>query len=91
MEKFIPDENRIKSTLDNYRRIKADVEETAAKAGRDPKDVRLMCVTKTVEAQYINPVLDDGANLIGENRVQEFLGKKDDLHLNNVEIGRAHV
>lgn len=85
MEKFIPDEGRIKSTLNNYRRIKADVEETAVKAGRDPKDVRLMCVTKTVEAQYINPVLDDGANLIGENRVQEFLGKKDDLHLDKVE------
>jgi hypothetical protein len=85
MEKFIPDENRIKSTIDNYKRIKADVEETAIKAGRDPKDVRLMCVTKTVEAEYINPVLDLGADLIGENRVQEFMGKKDDLHLSNVE------
>lgn len=85
MEKFIPDEIRIKSTIDNYRRIKSDVEETAIKAGRDPKDVRLMCVTKTVEAEYINPVLDLGADLIGENRVQEFMGKKDNLHLDHVE------
>lgn len=85
MERFIPDEERIKSTVDNYRRIKADVEETAVKAGRDPEDVRLMCVTKTVEAEYINPVLDSGANLIGENRVQEFMGKKDELHLDKVE------
>lgn len=85
MERFMPDENRIKSTIDNYNRIKNDVMETAVKAGRDPSDVRLMCVTKTVEAEYINPVLDLGADLIGENRVQEFMGKKDSLHLQGVE------
>ena len=85
MEKYTPDENRILQTLDNYKRVKEQVEEAAIKANRNPKDVRLMCVTKTVEAQYINPVLDSGADLIGENRVQEFLGKKDQLHLNSVE------
>ena len=85
MERFTPDEKRIASTLDNYKRVKAQVEEAAIKANRKPGDVRLMCVTKTVEAQYINPVLDIGADLIGENRVQEFLGKKDALHLENVE------
>lgn len=85
MERFIPDENRIKATIDSYKRIKANVEESAIKANRNPSDVRLMCVTKTVEAEYINPVLDLGADLIGENRVQEYLGKCDNLHLENVE------
>lgn len=85
MEKFIPDEALIKAAIDNYRRIKADVEETAIKAGRSPEDVRLMCVTKTVAAEYINPVLDLGADLIGENRVQEYMAKKDLLHLDSVE------
>ncbi len=85
MEKFILDNDRVNRTLDNYKRVKSQVEEAAVKAGRDISDVRLMCVTKTVEAQYINPVLDCGADLIGENRVQEFLGKKDDLHLDGVE------
>ncbi len=85
MERFIPDEKRIQQTVDNYRRIKNNVLETAVKAGRSEKDVRLMCVTKTVDAAYINPVLDDGADLIGENRVQEYLGKRDSLHLNGVE------
>lgn len=85
MEKFTPDEKRIANTIDNYKRVKEQVEETAIKANRDPRDVRLMCVTKTVEAEYINPVLDIGADLIGENRVQEFLGKKDALHLEKVE------
>lgn len=85
MEKFIPDASRINSCIDSYRRIKDDIAQTAIKSGRNPDDVRLMCVTKTVESAYINAVLDDGADLIGENRVQEYLGKKDSLHLANVE------
>jgi pyridoxal phosphate enzyme (YggS family) len=85
MERFIPDEKRIEQTIDNYRRVKNQVAEATIKANRTPDDVRLMCVTKTVEAEYINPVLDMGADLIGENRVQEFLGKKDALHLERVE------
>ncbi len=85
MEKFIPDENRIKTTIENYKRIKENVAETAVKAGRNENDVRLMCVTKTVESEYINPVLDIGADLIGENRVQEYVGKLDTLHLDGVE------
>ncbi len=85
MEKSTYDEQRARQTVDNYKKVKADVEEAAIKANRDPNDVRLMCVTKTVEAEYINPVLDIGADLIGENRVQEYLGKKDELHLDGVE------
>ena len=85
MEKFILDEARVKSTVENYRRIKNDVIETAIKSGRNENDVRLMCVTKTVESEYINPVLDDGADLIGENRVQEYCSKIDTLHLDGVE------
>ena len=85
MEEFIIDESRVKSAVDNYKRIKETVAETAVKAGRDPETVRLMCVTKTVTPEYINPVLDLGADLIGENRVQEYLGKRDALHLDKVE------
>lgn len=40
---------------------------------------------KTVEPEYINPVLDLGADLIGENKVQEYCSKLDTLHLDNVE------
>ena len=85
MEKFILDEERVKSCIDNYKRIKEDVMETAVKSGRSENDVRLMCVTKTVEPEYINPVLDLGADLIGENRVQEYCSKLETLHLDGVE------
>ena len=85
MAEFTPDMQRVQQTIENYKRVKNEVAEAAIRAGRSENDVRLMCVTKTVEAQYINPVLDEGADLIGENRVQEFLGKKDELHLDGVE------
>ena len=85
MAEFSPDTAHIAAVKDNYRRVKETVAEAALKAGRDPADVRLMCVTKTVAPEIINPVLDCGADLIGENRVQEYLGKKDALHLDGVE------
>jgi len=85
MEEFLPDKARIAAVTENYRRVRDNVAEAAVKAGRSEKDVRLMCVTKTVEPAYINPVLDLGADLIGENRVQEYLGKKDALHLDGTE------
>lgn len=85
MEKYILDENRMKSVEENYLRILNTVKECAVKAGRSENDVRLMCVTKTVEPPYINKAIELGADLIGENRVQEYLGKKDELNLNGVE------
>lgn len=85
MDGFILDEKRVQSCIDNYKRIKEDVAQTAIRAGRSADDVRLMCVTKTVEPEYINPVLDLGADLIGENRVQEYCSKLDSLHLDGVE------
>lgn len=85
MERFIVDEARLKSVEENYKAVKSRIEESAIKAGRQPGDVRLMAVTKTVESVYINRALELGADLIGENRVQEFLGKKDELKLDGVE------
>lgn len=84
-EEFLLDENRLKAVEENYKRVLNSVKESAVKAGRNENDVRLMCVTKTVEPPYINKALELGADLIGENRVQEYLGKKDALNLDGVE------
>lgn len=65
--------------------INEKITESAIKSGRNPSEVRLMAVTKTVDPIFINYALDYGVNLIGENRVQEMLRKKPELHLNNVE------
>ena len=56
-EKFLLDESRLKSVEENYKRVLNSVRESAVKAGRDEKDVRLMCLTKTVEPVYINKAL----------------------------------
>ena len=85
MGKYIIDEERLKAVEENYKRILESVKECAVKAGRAEDAVRLMCVTKTVEPPYINKALELGADLIGENRVQEYLGKKDELNLGGVE------
>lgn len=85
MENFMIDEKRLKDVEENYKRIQDSVKECAVKAGRNENDVRLMCVTKTVEPPYINKTIELGADLIGENRVQEYLGKRDFLNLDGVE------
>ncbi len=70
---------------ENYKIIKENIAQAAVKSGRNPDDVRFMAVTKTVDSLYINHALSLGVNLIGENRVQEFLGKRDELNLEGVE------
>ena len=46
------------------------IENAAARAGRNPKDIALVCVTKTVGADIVNELLSLGENIFGENRVQ---------------------
>ena len=65
--------------------INEKIAESAIKSGRAPSDIRLMAVTKTVDPIFINYALDYGVKLIGENRVQEMLRKKPELHLDGVE------
>lgn len=44
-------------------------------AGRPPEDTRLIAVSKTFEADAIEPLLQAGQRLFGENRVQEAQAK----------------
>ena len=78
-------EARFHDIEENYKHITDRMAEAAIKSGRSPEDVRLMGVTKTVESIYINHALGLGIDLIGENRVQEFLSKRDELKLEGVE------
>lgn len=73
---------------DNIKAIKENVANAAAKCGRSADDISIMAVTKTVEPKYINHAINCGITLIGENRVQEFLLKKDELQLSGVS---AHL
>ena len=60
---------------ESYKRICEDIKKAMADAGRTDA-VRLMAVTKTVDPDRINCAIDLGIDLLGENRVQEFLDKR---------------
>ena len=80
------DEAHFSVIAENIKRIKDEIAEATIKSNRKVEDVRLMAVTKTVCVEYINYAIDNcGIDLIGENKVQEFLSKRDLLHLDNVE------
>jgi len=50
------------------------------------QEVRLLAVTKTVDADRINFAVSKGVNLIGENKVGELLEKYDKINKDGVEI-----
>jgi hypothetical protein len=59
----------------NLRDVRALIVRAARDFGRDPADVRLLCVTKTVPPERIRPVIAAGERIFGENRVQEAHAK----------------
>jgi pyridoxal phosphate enzyme (YggS family) len=63
------------TTLDRLAEVRERIARAARDAGRDPKDVALVCVSKTFPASDIRPVLEAGQRIFGENRVQEALDK----------------
>lgn len=72
---------------DNVKRVLDNISESAIKSGRNPEDITLVAVTKTVTAKEANEVLEAGVKTLGENRVQslldkyEVLGDKPEWHL----------
>lgn len=60
---------------ENYKGITENIAEAALKSGRKPQDITLLAATKTVDIGVINHAIEAGINVIGENRVQEFLSK----------------
>jgi len=69
----------------NIKVILHNVAEAKASCGRESDDIKIMAVSKTVPPEYVNFAVSKGFSLIGENRVQEFLQKKE-YYVNNAEI-----
>ncbi len=59
----------------NLKLIRENVGEAAEKCGRKAEDIRIMAVTKTVAPEIVNHAIELGLDLLGENRVQEYLSK----------------
>ena len=62
---------------DNLAVIRANIREAAESCGRSADEIRIMAVTKTVAPETVNRAVALGVDLLGENRVQEFLSKQD--------------
>jgi hypothetical protein len=78
------------SIADNLAEIRKRMAQAAARAGRDPAEVALMAVSKTHPAASILDAIGAGQHLFGENRVQEFAGKRDEV-LAGSGAGRFHL
>lgn len=72
----------IKEQIDFY---KNEIRKISLACGRNPRDIRLMMVTKTIDADRILEALSTGETLIGENKVQELKEKDDKLKGVDVE------
>lgn len=74
--------------------VREKIAQAAKQSSRQPSDIRLLPVTKTVDAQRIKVVLDMGLHDLGENRVQELRAKSPDfeaLGANWVLIGHLQT
>jgi PLP dependent protein len=60
---------------DRLASVRHDIARACADAGRAPGSVALVAVSKTFGADAIEPVIDAGQRVFGENRVQEAKAK----------------
>jgi hypothetical protein len=82
--------NESETRIERYRAARGRVLERIAaactRAGRDPAEVTLVAVSKTVPADALRDAVAAGFELFGENRVQEGVAKAPD-----VPGGRWHL
>lgn len=64
---------------ENIRDVRQRIDAAARRAGRDPEDVRLLPVSKTVPEERLRLAIKAGATFLGENKVQEALRKSENL------------
>lgn len=60
---------------DNVKRVKENIIKACETAGRNPQEIELVGVTKTVDEERILTAIKSGITHVGENRVQEYLEK----------------
>lgn len=74
----------------NVAAVRSRIDAAARAAGREPSDVRLLVATKTQSAEAVRAVVAAGVDLVGENRVQELVGKAPEI-ADLVAAGRVEV
>jgi pyridoxal phosphate enzyme (YggS family) len=64
---------------ENLLRVMEKIEEAARKIGRDPNEIKLVAVSKTVEVARIMEAIEAGVSILGENYVQEAQKKIEEI------------
>ena len=67
------------STAEQYKKFREEVDEVCRNCGRDPRDVMVVAVSKTVDANAVLEASQAGAYDFGENRPDGLLEKYDAL------------
>lgn len=64
---------------ENIAEIKKSIAQAAIQANREPKDIRLVAVSKRFPAENLQTAINGGHTLFGENYIQEVQDKKEAL------------
>jgi pyridoxal phosphate enzyme (YggS family) len=75
---FAPDRSRERVSLsitENLATIRDRITRAARRVRRDPNEVTVVAVTKTVAAGRIREAIEAGVEVVGENRIQEAQAK----------------
>jgi len=67
------------SVAENIALVRNSIASAARRAGRNPDEITLMAVSKTVQPGLIREAYDSGIRQFGESRVQEFVAKAEAL------------
>jgi len=73
-------EGRVQTTIqENLLRVREQIADAAHRARRKPEEITLIGVSKTHPAEAIQEAFDAGLRHFGENRVQEWEGKRSEV------------
>lgn len=70
---------------EKLKELQTEINGICASVGRDPKEVKVLLATKTVEPARIMEAINAGYRLLGENKVQELKAKAEPLAAANPE------
>ncbi|HWL89954.1 MAG TPA: YggS family pyridoxal phosphate-dependent enzyme [Actinomycetota bacterium] len=81
----------------NVADVRSRIAAAAARAGRDPADISLIAVTKTVASAQVRWAIEAGIRALGENYVQELRRKRGEVadatwhFIGTLQTGTAHL
>jgi pyridoxal phosphate enzyme (YggS family) len=64
---------------ENLLRVMERIQKAARRIGREPNEIKLVAVSKTVEAARVKEAIEAGVSILGENYVQEAQKKIEEI------------